>query len=49
MSRFGFRKKNKIFLGCGLNHTRIQKHTITYILPDGKEQVVEVEEAYTPC
>ena len=47
MSRFGFRKKIKSFLGVGSSTTEYKNCSITYILPDGKEQVVEVEERYT--
>ena len=46
MSRFGFRKKIKSFLGVGSITPEYKTCTITYIIPDGKEQVVEVEERH---
>jgi ferredoxin len=46
MSRFGIRKKlKKMFLGP--ESPKYKTFDITYILPDGQEQVVEAEERYT--
>jgi len=45
MSRFGIRKKLKGLLGSPQHE--IVRHGITYILPDGSEQTLEVEEHYS--
>ena len=44
MSRFGIRKRIKSALGKG--PPEIIRHKVTYVLPDGTEQVVEAEEGY---
>ncbi len=46
MSRFGIRKKLKSMLGMG-GGSEIVLHTVTFVLPDGSEKVVEVEEHYS--
>ncbi len=45
MSRFGIRKKLKGLLGNA--QQEIVRHEITYILPDGVEQTLMVEEHYS--
>lgn len=47
MSRFGIRKRLKSRLGLGRPERSIVTHKITYVLPDGSEQVVEAEERYS--
>jgi len=44
MSRFGIRKRIKNALGQ--DPPQIVRHAVTYVLPDGTEQVVEAEEGY---
>ena len=46
MSRFGLRKKIKNML-FGTSSNTYETFHITYILPNGEEQVVEAEERYT--
>ena len=47
MSRFGLRKRLKSALGLGRPDIQILRHPITYVLPDGTEQVVQAEEHYS--
>jgi len=44
MSRFGIRKRIKSAIGKG--PPEIIRHPVTYVLPDGTEQVVHAEEGY---
>ncbi len=44
MSRFGIRKKIRSLMGT--QRPEIIRHSVTYILPDGTEQVVQAEERY---
>jgi len=44
VSRFGIRNRIKSALGKG--RPEIVRHGVTYVLPDGTEQVVEAEEGY---
>ena len=46
MSRFQIRNKLKSLLGRS-SSVPIQYYTLTYILPDGSEKVVEAEEKYS--
>jgi ferredoxin len=46
MSRFGIRNRLKGLLGQK-KRAPIPYHSLTYILPDGTEQVVEAEEKYS--
>ncbi len=46
MSRFGLRKRLRGLVG-GRGRPDIIRHPVTFILPDGREQVVETEEHYT--
>ena len=46
MSRFGIRKRLKGILG-GKSRAPIPYFSITYILPDGTEKVVQAEERYS--
>ncbi len=46
MSRFGLRKRLKKRLGLGGSGREIVTCTITYVLPDGSEHVVQAEERY---
>ena len=46
MSRFGIRRKLKGLLGKERRPSYIT-YTVTYVLPDGTEQVVEAEEKYS--
>lgn len=47
MSRFGIRKRLKSALGMGKRPVKIIRYPVTYVLPDGSEQVVEAEEHYS--
>ena len=47
MSRFGIRKRLRSRLGIGRPERSIVTYRITYVLPDGTEQVVEAEERYS--
>ena len=47
MSRFGIRKRLKAALGMGRRNVEIVRYPITYVLPDGTEQVVQAEEHYS--
>jgi len=47
MSRFGIRKRLKSALGMGRRPAQIVRYPITYVLPDGSEQVVQAEEHYS--
>ena len=47
MSRFGIRKRLKSRLGIGRPERSIVSYRVTYVLPDGSEQVVEAEERYS--
>ena len=46
MSRFGLRKKIRSAMGMSTQRKEIVRHSVTYVLPDGTEQVVEAEERY---
>jgi len=46
MSRFGIRKRLKKLAG-GAERPEIVKYSVTYVLPDGSERVIEAEEGYT--
>jgi len=46
MSRFGIRKRLKGLIG-GKQRPSIPYYSLTYVLPDGTEQVVEAEEKYS--
>ena len=46
MSRFGLRKKLRSAMGMSTQRKEIVRHSVTYVLPDGTEQVVEAEERY---
>ena len=46
MSRFGIRKKLKSMLGMG-GGSNIVLHSVTFVLPDGREKTIEVEEHYS--
>ena len=47
MSRFGIRKRLRSALGVGKRRAEIIRYPVTYVLPDGTEQVVEAEEHYS--
>ncbi|MEL6349059.1 MAG: hypothetical protein AAFV53_38500 [Myxococcota bacterium] len=47
MTPFGIRKRIKAALGLGSPKAEIVRFPITYVLPDGTEQVVQAEERYT--
>jgi len=46
MSRFGIRKKLKKLAGVE-QRPEIVRYSVTYVLPDGSERVVQAEEGYT--
>ena len=46
MSRFGIRKRIKGLVGMGQTPT-IVRHELTFVLPDGREHVVQAEDRYT--
>lgn len=45
MSRFGIRKKLKSLMGAP-TESKYQTYSVTYVLPDGSEHVVQAEERY---
>lgn len=47
MSILGIRKRLKAALGMGRPAHQIVRYRVTYVLPDGVEQVVEAEERYS--
>jgi ferredoxin len=47
MSRFGLRKRLKKALGRGEDGSDIVRHSVTYLMPDGTERVIEAEEHYS--
>lgn len=47
MSRFGIRKRLRSALGMGRRPVEIIRFPVTYVLPDGSEQTVQVEEHYS--
>jgi ferredoxin len=46
MSRFGIRKKLKGLVDGDRGKRNIVTHSITYVLPDGSEKVLEAEDRY---
>ena len=46
MTPFGLRKKLRGALGLGGVRSEVIQHKVTYVLPDGSEQVVDAEEGY---
>ena len=47
MSVFGIRKRLRAALGMGRPARQITTYTLTYVLPDGSERVIEAEEKYS--
>lgn len=47
MSVFGIRKRLRAALGMGRPARNITTYTLTYVLPDGTERVIEAEERYS--
>ena len=46
MSRFGIRKKIRSMMSGGGQRPEIVTCSVTYVLPDGAERVIETEEGY---
>lgn len=47
MTPFGIRKRLKSALGMTPSRAEIVRYPVTYVLPDGSEQVVHAEERYS--
>lgn len=47
MTPFGIRRRIRRALGIGPRRPEIVRHPITFVLPDGSEQIVEAEERYS--
>ena len=46
MTRFGIRKKLRGLTRRGKSEPTVIRHSVTFILPDGSEKVVDTEEGY---